>query len=250
MKEIFSIAGVRSPKYFLNSESGRQAIMDGHLGEKIFFKTPFHSRGRGMVVYDTKESAMTQMERGYFEESQISDREFRVHVVDGEVICVDEKVPRESGHEAVVKNMSNGYKFRAPRTEYPPTVESESIKAVRVLGLDFGGVDVGVNDQGVWIYEVNTAPSLRTKTRKLYQKAFVRSIWSRILRDKRFLVYVNGKSVTNYRVDEVAANVIAKQHSYEVGVDDVVIEDVVETKSREYNEWLDAQPLTPRTSEL
>lgn len=210
MKAIFCNAGVRSPKYFTNSESGATAIMDGHLGDKIFFKTPFHSRGRGMVVYDSKESAVTQQKRGYFEESCISKREFRVHVMDGEAFHIDEKRPRDKSMKKrdrpMIKNMATGFKFRRPIEDFPDEVLTESIKAVQALGLVFGAADVGLNDEGVWIYEVNTAPSLRTKTRKAYQKVLVKYIWKQIL-----------------------------------GEDSI---DEVEQKSREYNEWLDSQPLT------
>jgi glutathione synthase/RimK-type ligase-like ATP-grasp enzyme len=212
MKLIFDRAGVKTPKFFVNDESGKSAISDGHLGENIFFKTTFHSRGRGMVVYDNKEEAITQQASGYFEESQKSDREFRVHVFNGEAFYVDEKIPRERGNESLIKNMANGYKFREPRQEFPQEVIDESIKAVKALGLVFGGVDVGLNSDGAWIYEVNTAPSLRTRTRKLYQKQIVRYIWLLLL-----------------------------------GEDNI---DEVNQKSEEYNEWLDSQPLTPKTSEL
>jgi glutathione synthase/RimK-type ligase-like ATP-grasp enzyme len=212
MKQIFAEHGVQTPAYMENSEDTRRRLAEGELGGVVFFKTPFHSRGRGMIVYkDTSNDSFTN-DRGYFEESQVAKREFRVHVMDGVAFYVDEKRPRERGHEALIKNMANGYKFRRPLREFPPEVISESIKAVKALGLDFGAADVGVNSEGVWIYEVNTAPSLRTKTRKLYQKALVRLIWKKILGEDK--------------IDEV------------------------EQKSREYNKWLDEQPLTPHTNEL
>jgi glutathione synthase/RimK-type ligase-like ATP-grasp enzyme len=210
MKAIFSQAGVRSPKYFTNDEAGNNAIMEGHLGEKMFFKTPFHSRGRGMVVYNTKEEAVTQQKEGYFEEAQISKREFRVHVMDGEVFHIDEKRPRDKSMKMKdrpeIKNMNSGFKFREPRKEYPPEVLSESIKAVEALGLDFGAADVGLNNEGVWIYEVNTAPSLRTRTRKAYQRALVKLIYKKILGEEQTAE--------------------------------------VERLSQEYNNWLAEQPLT------
>lgn len=216
MKAIFLHAGVRTPKYLSNTNSAAQAITDGYLGNKVFFKTPYHSRGRGMKIYDDLGLAISEQRKGYFEESCISKREFRVHVMDGEVFCVDEKRPRDKSMKMkdrpTVKNMASGFKFRRPLRDFPDEVLTESIKAVEALGLVFGAADVGLNDDGVWIYEVNTAPSLRTKTRKLYQKALVKAIWKRILGEDKM--------------------------------------DEVEEKSREYNEWLDAQPLTPHTSEL
>jgi glutathione synthase/RimK-type ligase-like ATP-grasp enzyme len=212
MKRLFVEHGVKTPKHLVSGADARELIAEGYLGDTIFFKTRYHSRGRGMVVFDNKDEASNMTKEGYFEESQIADREFRVHVMDGEAFYVDEKRPRERGHESVIKNLENGYKFRRPLREFPPEVITESVKAVIALGLDFGAADVGINSDGVWIYEVNTAPSLRTKTRKLYQKALVRLIWKKILGEDR--------------MDEVNA------------------------KSEEYNEWLDSQPITPHTSEL
>ena len=109
--------------------------------------------------------------------------------------------------------MDSGFKFRRPMKSYPPEVESESIKAVEALGLDFGAADVGLNDEGVWIYEVNTAPSLRTKTRKLYQKALVALIYKKIL-------------------------------SQDVEKSVGELKEEVERLSRQYDNWLDEQPLT------
>lgn len=212
MKRWFQMHGIKSPKYLENNQVNRDRVLNGDLGETVVFKTTYHSRGRGMVVSSNLDVTDNTV-NGYFEESQVSDREFRVHVMDGEAFYIDEKRPRENMDERpMIKNLKNGFKFRRPLKEYPNEVITESIKAVQALGLVFGAADVGLNDDGVWIYEVNTAPSLRTKTRKLYQKAFVKAIWKRIL----------GES----RIEEV------------------------EQKSREYNEWLDEQPLTPHTNEL
>jgi hypothetical protein len=102
--------------------------------------------------------------------------------------------------------MANGYKFRRPLKDFPNEVITESIKAVQALGLVFGAADVGINSNGVWIYEVNTAPSLRTKTRKAYQKVIVKYVWKIILGSDN--------------------SALAKENS------------------DKYNEWLDNQPKT------
>lgn len=216
MKRIFVAAGVRTPKYLSNGGNARQSMRDGYLGSKVFFKTTKHSRGRGMKIYDDIGLAQSEQREGYFEESCISKREFRVHVMDGVAFHIDEKRPRDTSMKMkdrpVIKNMENGFKFRRPIKDYPEEVVTESIKAVQALGLVFGAADVGLNDDGVWIYEVNTAPSLRTKTRKLYQKAIVRYVWKQILGEEK--------------MEEVDALSVA------------------------YNNWLDEQPLTPSTNEL
>jgi glutathione synthase/RimK-type ligase-like ATP-grasp enzyme len=242
MKAIFSEAGVNSPRYLSNNDTAKDTIMSGYLGEHLFFKTPYHSRGRGMVIYDNKESAVTQNKQGYFEQAQVSDREFRVHVMDGEVFYVDEKRVREGESHSTVKNMDNGYKFRRPLKDYPPEVESESIKAVLALGLDFGAADVGVNENGTWIYEVNSAASLRTKTRKLYQKALVKLIYKKIMGERKYVVYLNGNPVNSEPLWYLGATAV--YHTQNLDLGDVKIVDEVERLSQEYNNWLDQQPLT------
>ncbi len=44
-------------------------------------------------------------------------------------------------------------------------VREEARKAIGVLGLDFGAVDVGLDEQGrAWVFEVNTAPGIEGNT--------------------------------------------------------------------------------------
>lgn len=89
-------------------------------------------------------------------------REYRVHVFQGKVIDVQQKkrrrVDEEDRPSGAIKNLDNGWVFcRDNITEYPEKMLTESIKAVNVLGLDFGGVDVLVKNGEVYILEVNTA---------------------------------------------------------------------------------------------
>jgi len=95
------------------------------------------------------------------------DREYRVHVFDRKVIAVQQKRKRRgeerdpyvwNGHTGsvlVVNNIQDisGYHF------------DKCIKAVNLLGLHFGAVDLGYDskiDKSV-VYEVNTAPGIRGK---------------------------------------------------------------------------------------
>jgi glutathione synthase/RimK-type ligase-like ATP-grasp enzyme len=220
MKNIFALSGVNTPKYLVNNHLAREKILNGYLGDEIFFKTTFHSRGRGMKVIKKDSSDLLEIlslsGKGYFEKTEPSIREFRVHVMDGTVFYVDEKRPRDKSikvkDRAMIKNKDSGFKFRRPLKDFPEGIIEESIKAVECLCLDFGAVDIGLNDSGVWVYEVNSAPSLRTKTRKLYQKALVRLIWKKIL-----------------------------------GSDNV---EEIDKRSMDYNIWLDEQPLTKKTKDL
>lgn len=85
-----------------------------------------------------------------------STREYRVHVVGGEVVAVHRKV---SGVEEGIRNTANGWVFRRV-SEYPRDVCTQAQSAVRALGLDFAAVDVLWDDREAYVLETNTAPGI------------------------------------------------------------------------------------------
>lgn len=92
------------------------------------------------------------------------NREFRVHVVDGEVIDVVQKKVRSgsTGNNFQVRSYANGWIFAREGIQPPDSVLKEAQKAVQALSLDFGAVDVVYNDhqERAYVLEVNTAPGL------------------------------------------------------------------------------------------
>lgn len=92
-------------------------------------------------------------------------REYRVHVVRGQVIDFVKKGKRRervSDPDPLIRNHENGWIFIRDGVELPECVKQAAIDAVDALGLDFGAVDIGWNDrnteQPCVVYEVNTAP--------------------------------------------------------------------------------------------
>lgn len=88
-------------------------------------------------------------------------REYRVHVFNGEVIAIYEKVPNEEGIK-LFKSHNCHFALR-DMTNCRLSVEDqqECVKAVNSLGLLFGGVDVMRDkDKNIFISEVNSAPAL------------------------------------------------------------------------------------------
>jgi glutathione synthase/RimK-type ligase-like ATP-grasp enzyme len=104
-------------------------------------------------------------------------KEFRVHVVDGKVIDIQQKVlrsdyPRDNVNW-MVRNTANGFVFQRNGIVLPAGICDLAISAVASLQLDFGAVDIiynGAQDK-CFVLEVNTAPGLEGSTITKYKDA-------------------------------------------------------------------------------
>ena len=99
-----------------------------------------------------------------------TNREYRVHVVGDEAVRVQAKYldfPEQK--KEWIRNYGTGYRFRNPRLRMHRRRLQDAIRAVSVLGLDFGAVDLIVGDDNeTYILEVNTAPSCSPLTGAAY----------------------------------------------------------------------------------
>lgn len=100
--------------------------------------------------------------------------EYRVHVFKDKVLDVQMKRKRNGSlGGSGIRNHANGWVYT--RAEIQPSKEllSSSITAVKLLGLDFGAVDIGhrIIDNKFFVFEVNTAPGLEGTTLDKYAKA-------------------------------------------------------------------------------
>lgn len=122
-------------------------------------------------------------------------REFRVHVVSGKAVFLQEKKKKldveMDANQRLIRNYDNGWVFTigGASTDDPlltPLME-EAVKAVAVLGLDFGAVDCILEKatNKPMILEVNCAPGLESPTLiEAYKQAFTE-------------VLINGQGQTN-----------------------------------------------------
>lgn len=100
--------------------------------------------------------------------------EYRVHVFKGKVLDVQKKKKRKGNTiSSGIRNASNGWVYCRDDISIPDSLQSIAIEAVRLLGLDFGAVDIGhrVIDNKYFVFEVNTAPGLEGLTLDRYAKA-------------------------------------------------------------------------------
>jgi len=99
--------------------------------------------------------------------------EYRVHVFKDKVIDVQMKRKRNGSlGGSGIRNHSNGWVYARAEIVPPEELLSSSIEAVKLLGLDFGAVDIGhrLIDNKFFVFEVNTAPGLEGTTLDKYSK--------------------------------------------------------------------------------
>lgn len=104
-------------------------------------------------------------------------REFRIHVMQGQVTYVQQK-KRESGWEQnenysnLVRNYHTGWIYATSDVRPNNAALSAARSAVAALGLDFGAVDVITRGDNAWVLEVNTAPGLQGTNLETYSANF------------------------------------------------------------------------------
>lgn len=128
--------------------------------------------GAGIVIADTRSDLVNApLYVQYVKKLE----EFRVHVVDGEVIFIQRKARRHDAENVDyrVRNLANGFNFVLSDVA-DPRLNNEAINAVSSLGLDFGAVDIIYNQRQdrYYVLEVNCAPGLEQRTADMYAEAF------------------------------------------------------------------------------
>jgi len=94
------------------------------------------------------------------------DREVRVYCMSGRVVAMAEK--KTNNPNAIAWNRATGnsifYNMRWETWHMPSAIEG--LKAFNLSGLDFGGVDVMIKGNDVYVLEINAAPSLTSSYRQ------------------------------------------------------------------------------------
>ena len=102
-------------------------------------------------------------------------REYRIHVVGDDVVSLQRKYleyPHLDRHNGIIKNHSNGYAFKTPEKDLNSSRKEAAIAAVKALGLDFGAVDMVIDEEGKeYVLEVNSAPALSPMRVEQYLQA-------------------------------------------------------------------------------
>lgn len=131
--------------------------------------------------------------------------EYRIHVMNGRVIDVTRKTLREDYEDKKnvnwkVRNLDNGFIFSRFNKNYLDrnnnpqeeiyivngAIKAEARRAVKVLGLDFGAVDIIWNEkyQKAFVLEVNTAPGVADTAAERYANNFLTEVRNNAFRRK------------------------------------------------------------------
>lgn len=104
--------------------------------------------------------------------------EYRVHVFKDEAFFVQRKARKKEVPDAQVnwkiRNLAGGFIFANQDVDVPNEAKEAAVKAVKLLGLDFGAVDIIWNKKRdkYYILEINTAPGLAGSTLEKYAEQF------------------------------------------------------------------------------
>lgn len=121
------------------------------------------SQGQGIVIAETPDELVSAP---LYTKHVRHKHEFRVHVMNGNVIDFTQKKKRRDVGEAEVSNFVRNHEgnwvFCREGVVLPDDVATQAIKAVVALGLDFGAVDVAYREREdkAFILEVNCAPGV------------------------------------------------------------------------------------------
>lgn len=151
-------AGLCLPVYTDMDDMSDNAFDDGPF---IVRKDP-HSQGRGLWRVDSWEMCehiCSTLDKYYIAPYIPKVAEYRVFVCQGRVVWVAKKTPANPA--AIAWNVAKGGRFdNVSWGDWPLKACRLAIDAWRLSGLDFGGVDIMIDeDNGVHVLEINSAPS-------------------------------------------------------------------------------------------
>ena len=142
-------------------------------GETIYCRTKLGSHsGRGIVICNDVNDLPTAP---LYTVKANHKHEYRVHVFQGKVLYVQQKKKRLGStiRNSGIRNHDNDWVYCTPTDTPSELLLSSCVRAVQLLGLDFGAVDIGhrVSDNRFFVFEINTAPGLVGTTLDKYSKA-------------------------------------------------------------------------------
>jgi len=166
---------VNIPEFTIDVEQAKK-YFEGGGGSVVCRTTLTGHSGIGIVL---SESSDTLVGAPLYVKYIKKQKEFRVHVIFGKMVDIQQKKKREGFENAnfQVRN-ANGWVFCRENITEPTGLRDNALNAVAALGLDFGAVDIILNEKQnkCYVLEVNTAPGLEGNSVKVYAD----NIWEKL----------------------------------------------------------------------
>jgi len=166
-----------APQSVINSDLVNDLPMPKGMNYPVVVRPNKHAQGRNLFLCQTYDEALVAIDKcgidGYTSEYIDKVKEYRVAVVQGRAVWVVEKTP--GNPDDVGWNVAKGGRFDNVKwNDWPLKVVKTAIEAFNLSSLDFGGVDVMVDeDNNAYVLEINSAPSLTSPYRQeCFAKAF------------------------------------------------------------------------------
>lgn len=167
----FENAGVSHPDFTTDISVASDWLASGPVVCRAVLRG---SEGRGITVAESVEQILpVPLYTKYFKKK----KEFRVHVLNGSVIDVQEKRRRSGvdGGDTRIRNLANGYVFCRDGVVEPEGLRDLALRATNALNYSLGAVDIAWNEHHnqLVVFEVNANPGLQGTTLENYANAIV-----------------------------------------------------------------------------
>ena len=169
--------GVTIPDWTTDKKTAFEWVVNGSL---VCARTILNGHSAAGLVIMHKDDVKTLVEAPLYTRYVPKKEEYRVHVVKGRTVDVQRKALRNGWVEEHganvnfrIRNLENGFIYMRQDIQVPDIVSNEARKAVEIMKLDFGAVDVIYNEknQKAFVLEINTAPGLEGQSIQNYAGA-------------------------------------------------------------------------------
>lgn len=139
----------------------------------IIGRERYHHQGRRLKFIRTREELLSDYSSDYWSEFIPKDREYRIFTFFSKILGMVEKIPESIARIAWNRYGGNSKFYNIRWNNWDLSCAHEALKASRMIGIDFSGVDVISKDGTPYILEINSAPSLTTEYRQeIFKRGF------------------------------------------------------------------------------
>ncbi|MHA7772307.1 RimK family protein [Roseibium sp. M-1] len=190
LTELLASHGIATPKTIVLSSLKEAGDLEAKLGSPVVLKIPDGSFSRGVFRVSGAETIKEKLKE-LFQESAIllaqeycpTDFDWRIGVLDGEPLFACQYLMAKKHwqivrHETGKKAVEGGFKT-VSLAEAPPAVIDIAVRAARLIGNGFYGVDLKVFGDRVVVIEVNDNPNLEHGVEDQADKD---AVWDQLIR--------------------------------------------------------------------